>query len=194
MVTAAVDPALILSGPGLAYWAPLGTAEPTHTPTAGLFPTTDWGGGWLPLGATDTGSQFSDSISTDNMEVAESYYPVRIVTTGREANWTMALAAFNAQSWKVALNGPTPTVTGTAGTTLTTIAPPALGSEVRIMIGWQSQDDTARFVGFQALQVGNIQPSFNKGTQKAVLAVEFRFEKPATGDPYHILLAGTVRA
>lgn len=194
MATGAINPAAILSDPGILYYAPLTTALPSNTVTASKFSTSAWGGGWLPLGSTDAGSQFNYSISTDNIEVAESYDPVKIVTTGRTASWEFNLAEINKQNLKLALNGPTPVTTGSTTTTMTTIAPVAIGSEVRVMIGWQSTDDSVRFFGYQALQIGNIGLQFRKGATKSVIACEFRFEIPAAGgDPWTIYLAGATR-
>lgn len=193
MATGTVNPALLLSGPGLLWWAPLGTTEPSHTPVAGLFPETAWGTGWVALGSTDEGSTFSDSIDTEDMTVAESNYPVRVVTTGRTATWSTMLAEINTTNLKAALNGPVPVVTGTAGTTLTRISPPDVGDETRAMIGWQSEDNSVRFVGYQVLQVGELSIPFKKGADKATLSIEWRLEKPV-GVPYNLYLAGTGRA
>lgn len=194
MATGAITPALLLKGPGILYYAPVSTAEPTHTPTSGLFPTTAWGGGWLPLGSTDAGSQFSDSLNTDNIDVAESIYPQIIVGTDRTATWTVALAEWNKTNITKALNGGTVTTTGTTGTTLTQIDPPDVGQEVRIMVGWQSEDNTVRFVGRQALQTGDVSAQFRKGATNATLAIVWHFEKPSAAAPYSIYLAGTTRA
>lgn len=194
MATATVNPALILSGPGILYNAPLGTAVPAMTVAASKFPVTAWGGAWVPLGATDEGSEFSDSIETDNIEVAESYYPVKIVTTGREASWTTALAEINKTNVKTSINGGTITSSGTGATSLTEIEPPAIGAEVRTMLGWQSEDDTVRFVGFQVLQVGDLSVAFRKGADKATLAIEWKMEKPTASQPWKMYLAGADRA
>jgi hypothetical protein len=62
------------------------------------------------------------------------------------------------------------------------------------MIGWQSTDDSVRFIGYQALQVGNIGLAVPQGHCKTVIACEFRFEIPAAGgDPWTIYLAGATR-
>jgi hypothetical protein len=194
MATGTVTPALLLKGPGILWWAALATAEPTHTPTASKFPTTAWGGSWAPLGSTDSGSQFSDSLDTDNITVAESVYAQVIVGTARAATWTTALAEWNKTNLTKALNGGTVTVTGTAATTLTQIDPPDVGQETRIMVGWQSEDDTVRFIGRQALQTGDVSAGFRKGADNATMAIVWRFEKPSAGGaPYSIYLAGTTR-
>ncbi len=194
MATAVVNPALLLRGPGILYTAPVGTAEPSHTVTAGKFPTAAWGGAWRPTGATDEGHEFSDSADFEGVTVAESYYNVDTVTTGREATWATALAEINRSNLMLALNGGTATVVSAlAGTEMTTLTPPNIGAEVRNMIGWQSEDDTVRLIGYSVVQVGNLGVAFRKGADKATLSVEWRFNKPATGDPYKIFLAGAGR-
>lgn len=194
MATGTVTPALLLKGPGILWWAPLATAEPTRTVTASKFPTTPWGGSWSALGSTDTGSQFADSLNTDNIDVAESVYAQIIVGTERSATWTVALAEWNKTNLTKALNGGTVTVTGTTTTTLTQIDPPDVGQETRIMVGWQSEDDTVQFVGRQALQTGDVSAQFRKGATNATMSIVWRFEKPAAGGaPYSIYLAGQAR-
>lgn len=195
MATGAITPSLLLKGPGILYWAPLVTAEPVHTVTANAFPTTAWGGSWAPLGSTDAGSQFSDSLDTDNISVAESVYPQLTVATARTATWTVALAEWSKTNLQRALNGGTITSTGTTTTTLTQIDPPDVGQETKIMVGWQSEDNTVRFVGRQALQTGDVSAGFRKGADNATMAVVWRFEKPSAGGaPYSIYLAGAARA
>jgi hypothetical protein len=195
MATGAVNAALLLKGPGILYWAPLATSEPVHTPAASAFPTAAWGGSWAPLGSTDAGSQFSDSLDTDNITVAESVYPQAIVGTARTATWTVALAEWNRTNLQRALNTTTSTPTGTGATLLTQIDPPDVGQEVRCMVGWQSEDNTIRMVARQCLQTGDISAGFRPGADNATLAIVWRFEKPGAGiSPYSIYLAGAARA
>lgn len=195
MATGTVTPARLLSGPGFLWYNPtLGAAEPTATVTAGKFPTAVWGGTWVPLGSTDAGSEFSDSPSFDDVRVAESAYAVRVVTTGRSASWATALSEVNKTNLQAALNGGTTTVvSAVSGTEMTTLAPPNIGSETRAMLGWQSEDDTVRLIGYQVVQTGSLSVGFKPGADKATLSMEWRFEKPTTGDPYKIFLAGAVR-
>lgn len=194
MATGTITPALYLSGPGILYTAPLLTALPSNTPTAGLFPTAAFGGAWLPVGSTADGITFKDAVSTDNMEAAESYYPVRIITTGRAGTAEVGLQEINKTNLTKALNGGTVTSTGSAGTTLTQIDPPTVGAETRVMWGWQSEDNTVRFFAYQVLQTGSIDMKMTKGANPAALALTLSFELPPTGPVYSIFLAGTTRA
>lgn len=194
MATGAVNPALLLRGPGIFYSADLGTAEPSATVTAGKFSTAAWGGAWLPVGSTDDGHEFSDAADFEGVTVAESSYDIQTVTTGRTATWSCSLAEINKTNLMLALNGGTATVvSATAGAEMTTVTPPTVGSEVRKMIGWQSEDDTVRLIGYSVVQVGSLGVAFRKGADKATLTLEFRLNKPASGDPYKIFLAGSGR-
>jgi hypothetical protein len=194
MATGTVTPSLLLKGPGIIYTANLATAEPAHTVTASKFATTAWGGTWSPLGSTEAGSQFSDSLDTDEITVAESVYPQAIVGTARTPTWTTALAEWNKTNLTKSLNGGTVTVTGTTTTTLTQVDPPDVGQETRTMVGWQSEDDSVRFVGREALQTGDVSAGFRRGADNATMAIVWRFLQPAAGGkPYSIYLAGAAR-
>ncbi|HEX8115393.1 MAG TPA: hypothetical protein VF516_47025, partial [Kofleriaceae bacterium] len=74
-----------------------------------------------------------------------------------------------------------------------TYTPPPPGSEVRCMIGWESQDNTERLVMEQAFQVGSLTVSRQKGNDNATLPVEFRAEIPSSGFPFKYFTAGTAR-
>ncbi|MEP6651360.1 MAG: hypothetical protein ABJA74_15835, partial [Lapillicoccus sp.] len=91
-----------------------------------------------------------------------------------------------------ALNTGSATVTGATTTLLTEIVPPTVGAEIRSMWGWQSEDDTVRFIAYQALQTGSIGMKANKGANNAQLALDLKLEV-ATAGVYRIQLAGAVR-
>jgi hypothetical protein len=190
VATGVITPAAYLTGPGILYSAPLLTAEPTSTVTASKFGTT-WTT-WVAVGSTADGWSFSDSISTDDVEAAESYYPVRTITTKREAKMSLSLQEFTASNLKLALNTGTATITGAAATLLTEISPPTVGNEVRRMWGWQSENDDVRFIAYQALQVGDLGTKFTKGADNAELTFELKLEVAAAGT-YKIQLAGATR-
>lgn len=192
MATGAVNSALYVTGPGILYTAPLATAEPSHTPSASLFATTAWAS-WVAVGSTADGWSFKDEISVEDVTAAESYYPVRTITTGRAASADMTLQEISASNLKKALNTNTATVTGTGATTLTEISPPTVGAEVRSMWGWQSEDNTVRWVAYSCLQVGSLDVKFTKGASPAQLSFSLRLELPASGIPYKIYLAGATR-
>jgi hypothetical protein len=183
----------IATDPGVLFWAPLGTAEPTHAVTASVF-SDSWPAGWLALGATDAGSNFKWKTSFDKIEVEEFLDPIKYVTTGREGSVAFALASINMANFKKALNGGTVTVTGATTTTMSMYTPPAAGAEVRCMIGWESQDSTERLICYQTINTGEVSINRKKGKDKAVLPVEFSLEIPSSGFPFKYGTAGVGRA
>lgn len=94
------DTANISTGPGLLYYAPLGTTEPTDR-------TTDWPSGWVPLGYTAEGHSFSANPTIADVEVAELLQPVRRITTRVDNRIQFALAEMTAAHYKLVLNGGT---------------------------------------------------------------------------------------
>lgn len=182
----------IATDPGYLFWAPLGTAEPTHTVAGSVF-TDAWPAAWKVLGATEEGHNFTWSTSTETIEVAEFLDPIKYVTTGRSGSIAFALASITAENVKRALNGGTLATTGTGATTMTTFTPAAMGAEVRCMIGWESQDSTERLVAYQCFNTGSVSIARRKGAAKATIPVEFGLEVPTTGQPFKYLTAGTTR-
>ncbi len=193
MPAAVVPKAGLALGPGYLLWAPLGTAVPTNTVAASVF-TDAWASPWALIGVTDAGSSFSYQLATGEVDAEEYLDPLQYISTGRSQGIAFAMAIISATNFKLAINGGTITVTGTTGTTLSKLSPPALGAEVRIMLGWESTDSTERFIGYQAFQTGQIQTARRKGTAKATIPVDYRLEIPAAGDPWNYWTAGTVRA
>lgn len=191
MATGAINAAAYCTGPGLLYSAPLLTALAADTVTASAFAVTAWPS-WVAVGSTDDGWSLSDVISTEDVEAAESYYPVRTISVKREAKMDMTLQEIHASNLKLALNTATSTVTGAGATLLTKIQPPTVGNEVRRMWGWQSEDNTVRFIAHQALQTGDIGTKFTKGAENAKLTFSLKLEVAAAG-VYEIQLAGAVR-
>jgi len=166
--------ALRFGKPGKLFVAPLGTTEPTTTTAA-------WGAGWVPLGYTDEGSSFNYEISTDNVEVAEELDVVARVTTGRDASVEFALAEITYRNLTMAFNGGIIVGDGTAWT----FEPPDLGSEARVMLGWDAMptvgSNDLRIVFRQCLQGGSIGLENRKGATKSTISMNFMLEKPATG-------------
>ena len=182
----------IATGPGYLYIAPLATALPTNTVVGSVF-TDTWPGGWNLFGITKQGSEFDYTITTDIIEAAEYFDPLLIVTTARAASMIFELQQVNATTLKNAINGGSLATTGATTTLLSTYTPPAPGSEVRQMIGWESQDNTERLVMEQCLQTGVIKMSRQKGSANATIPVEFHAELPASGFPFRYWSAGTIR-
>lgn len=193
MSTGVINSGLYVTGPGILYSAPLLTAEPPATVLASAFPTTAWPAAWVPVGSTADGFSFKDTITTAPITAAESYYPVKVITTARAAQCDVILQEISASNLKRGLNTSAAVVTGAAATMSTQIQPPVVGSEVRVMWGWQSQDDTVRFIAYQALQTGSLTVKFTKGATPAQLTFQLDLELPASGIAYSIYLAGAAR-
>jgi hypothetical protein len=181
---------LVLTDAGYLFWAPLATAIPTNTVAGSVF-TDSWAGPWVSLGATEDGSEFTYELSVEAISVAEFLDPIKYVTTGRTG-----MLAFNLTNYTLgnAMNGSAPTVvSGTGATTLSRVRPPTPGTEIRAMLGWESLDNTVRFVAYQALSSGSINSAFKKAPSFAVIPFSFNFEVPGTGIPFEFYSAGTAR-
>lgn len=183
-------------GPGTLYRAPLGTTEPTSISGA-------WPAGWEKIGFTDNGSTFSYNPTTANVEVEESYYPIRIVTTGIVATLAFAMAELTAKNLLMALNTDAATSQTTLGDGTLAVEPPGIGNEKRIMLGWDAlstenvanADPYQRLICRQCYQTGTIAPIHQKGNNKTVWAVTFNLELPATGlQPFRHLFPSTLAA
>ncbi len=160
--------------PGKLYIAPLGTTEPTTEVAA-------WPAGWVALGYTDEGSAFNYEISTDNVEVAEELDVLARVTTGRDASVEFSLAEITKRNLTIAFNGGVVTADGEDWT----FEPPDIGSEVRVMLGWDAYPAVAsndlRIIFRQCLQGGSLGLENRKGSAKSTISMNFQLEKPATG-------------
>lgn len=192
MPQAAVATPAIAVDPGFLFWAPLGTAEPTHAVTGSVF-SDAWPVAWIRLGATEEGHTFNWQTTTEPITVAEILDPIKYVETGRTGSFAFALADFTMTNVKRALNGGTVTTTGTGATTMSTYAPPALGAATRCMVGWESQDATERLIAYQCFNTGSVSIQRRKGSNKATLPIEYTLEAPATGQPFKYLTAGVAR-
>lgn len=191
----AVSVPKILTDPGFLWMAPLGTTEPTNTVTAGVFADTV-AAAWIPLGATTEGSEFSYSTKVEPIRVAEFFDPVMYATTEREGSIAFALANWTLSNYRRALNGGIAalTPTGATGSELTTLEPPAPGTETRSMVLWESTDSTLRILLRQCLQGGEIKSSFKKAPDIAAIPCTFNMEVPTTGSkPWAMFGAGLTR-
>jgi hypothetical protein len=160
-------------GPGYLYAGPLGTTEPSDLEA----PWQQVSLGWIFLGYTDAGSEFDYALSTSPVNVAEELDPVVNATDGRTSTVTFVLAQLTATNLKLAMNGGV--ITQSTG--VVTVEPPDLGTEVRTMLGFESEDHTERWVYRQCLQTGTMKIVRAKGANNATIATTFSLEKPATG-------------
>lgn len=177
------NPNAISLGPGIIKIADIGTTEPTDLATA-------WPAGWQEPGYTDNGSAFGYESTLDEVEVEEELDPVAFVTTKRSGSLSFSMAEMTATNLKRALNGGTITVGGAYAY----YDPPALGTEVWKMLGWQSDDGQERWIFRRCFQGGKIEIPRRKGNNKALIPVEFRTAKPAGLQPFRVIMAYPGRA
>jgi hypothetical protein len=167
------NPQNISLGPGYLYIAAIGTTEPTDLVTAWSSVSASW----VALGYTDQGSEFDYQLNTSPVDVAEELDPLSNAPDGRASSVKFALSEITATNLKRASNGGTiSTATGQV-----TFEPPDLGTEVRVMIGFESEDHTERWVWRQCLMSGQLTIQRQKGANNATMACEFMLEKPASG-------------
>jgi hypothetical protein len=176
MAMGVVTPTLIKAGPGKIYYAPLGTAIPTFTAAASKIVGT-WTN-WIGVGATDEGLTYAESTDTEDISVAESLYPVRTVTTSKSGTVSLTIAEISDLNWKLVSNGGTITTSGTGATKLNTFIPPLAGSEVRVMLGFQSADDDEVIIWYQVFNSGGFETPRSSFSEKHVLPAEFSVELP----------------
>lgn len=179
----------VLNDAGYLFIAPLATAEPTNTVAGSKF-TDAWPAAWLSLGATEDGSTFAYQTNVEAVSVAEFFDPIKWATTSRQGSFAFNLANYTLQNWSRALNlgagsatGLTP-VSGTGATALYSLTPPSPGAELRVMLGWESLDNTLRTICYQCINGENIASAYKKAPDKAVIPCTFNFEVPSSGVPF----------
>lgn len=166
------NPEALAVGPGKLYGGALGTVEPTDltTPWSSVDP------GWFAFGYTEAGSEFDQQLATTPIKVAEELDTILNTPSDRTSSLAFALAQMTATNLEAALNGGT--ITNGAG--IITFEPPDLGEEVRLMLGFESEDGTERWVYRQAIMNGQMKITRAKAAM-APIACTFMLEKPLTG-------------
>jgi hypothetical protein len=193
MANSAIALPVLLTDPGFLYWAPLGSALPTGVSAASAFSDT-WPVAWIPLGMTASGTDFDPSTTASPILAAELVDPIAYRTTARTGTLSFQLLSVTATNLSRAFNGATTAVTGAGATTITKIDPPAIGTEVRAMIGFESLDSTFRFIAYQVFNSGDIKLSFNKAPATTSIPWTGMLEKPASTQPWSMWTAGVARA
>ena len=193
MANSAIATPTLLTDPGFLYWAPIGSTLPTAVSTASCFSDT-WPVAWIPLGMTESGTEFDITTTVSPITAAETIDPLVFRTTDRTGTITFDLKALTATNLARCFNGATTTVTGSGATTITQIDPPAAGAEVRCMIGFESLDSTFRFVAFQCINATDVKLAFAKAPKNTNIPWKLSLEKPSATQPYRMWTAGTARA
>lgn len=197
MANATVPRNALAIGAGVLYSANVGTSFPANTVSGSVF-TDLWAtaGSWLPVGITKSGHELTYAPKVDPIEAEEYLDVLAYVTSGRSSGVKFELMNVNLTNWKRMVNGGSGAVTtsGSGATLLSTGILPAPGQEVRCMLGWESDDNTERWVAESCLQVGTLSIKRGKGANVATFTAEFNFEiGSVTGRPFTPYGAGTVR-
>lgn len=160
----------------------------------------------LPVGQTDDGHKFANSVSTEKDETAESFYPVAIPIVGVEGKWSVSLKQVNLSNLRLALNGfdaaatsaLVSNVSGSGGkvpdaSTVVRIKPPTPGQEVRCQLLFVSTEQDFAVVMYKVINTGNLELAFQKGAKGLSLPLEFDLELPdasVASTAYDILVTG----
>lgn len=176
-------------GPGRIYVANIGTAEPSNGSTA--LPSA-----WTPVGYTEDGSQFTTETTRAEIEVAEELDPIRYVATKRASSLVFQMAETTRKRLVLALGGGV--VVTEDGTYY---EPPDPGTDVPVMIVWDSNEDPTavdgdgngnrRMLFRQCRPSGQIQLARRKAPAKSLLPVTFNIEKPSGLRPFRIFPTST---
>lgn len=185
----------LMMDPGFLWHAPAATAFPSGGGTvSGSVFTDSPSVTFYEIGATEAGYTFSYSQTIEAINVAEFADPVRWRTTQRQGSMAFNMADYTLKNLQRAMNGGTlSTVSGSGATLISKWVPPAVGSETRSALLWQSLDGTMRIFMYQTVQVNEMETAFKKAPDYAVLPCEFRFEIDASGNIFEVYSAGTTR-
>lgn len=167
------DPGNVTLGPGRLYAAPLGTAEPVTCSSA--VPSA-----WYSIGYTEDGHAVSTETTSEEVNVAEELDPIRYENVKRIGQVVFSMAETTRRNLALAQNNGAGQPNGTDP-----IEPPDLGSEIRIMLLWDSEETPSetnrRWLFRQCYQSGTAEIARRKAPQKSLIPVTFRLEKPTTG-------------
>jgi hypothetical protein len=179
-------------GAGAVYYAPLGTSAPANTGVGSVF-TDVWPAGWTPIGITKAGHTLNINVDTDAVDAAEYADHLLNVVTGRTITSEMELMQIHLTNYSRAFNGGVKTTSGSGTTLVTTYTLPAIGTEVRCQIGWESTDGTERWWMMQAFQTGNVGIDRKKGADNATLPLVWTAEPDSNLQPVYFASASPIR-
>lgn len=179
-------------GPGYLYYSALGVSAPTNTVAGSVF-TDAWPAGWNALGITREGHVLNVELEADAVEAAEYVDPLLNVITGRTISAEMDLMQVNLTNFRRVFNGGTLNTSGSGATLLSTYTLPAIGSEIRCQVGWESTDNTERWWAMQCFNTGSVGIQRQKGADNASLPVTWTMEPDGSSQPIYFASAGTVR-
>ncbi len=186
-----------LTGPGTLYYALSSAVNPTFTAAASAYPATVFSGaaGWSALGATEDGTEVSESATFEDVEAAEFEYPLDTFQTKLEAKIKASLVDFRAGVLAKMQNGGVITATGSAATLSTKVVAPSSASIIRCKIGFLSDDLTHAFIANRCVNTGGITTAFKRAPQKGAITMDMSVAQPTDGSaPLERYFAGVARA
>lgn len=145
------------------------------------------------MGITTEGHTLTIDLNADAVEAAEYVDPLLNVITGRTISAAVELMQINLTNFKRAFNGGTLATSGAGTTLLTTYTLPSIGTEIRLQLGWESNDGTERWWAMQCFNTGSVGIQRKKGADVATLPVTWTMEPDASAQPVYFASAGTVR-
>lgn len=158
-------------GPGRLYYAPLATVEPVSCSAA--LPSA-----WRSIGYTEDGTQVETEITSEMVEVAEEFDPIRYVQTRRTSKLTVSIAEAMVSRLTLALGGGAARADDPASFEFPT--PAAI---VPVMFVWDKEDvpsaTNRRWVFRQCTPSGTVQTARRKAPQKALIPVTFDCALPS---------------
>lgn len=165
------NPAAVKVGPGVLYFAEIGSPEPTTGSSA--YDVT-----WTPLGYTDAGHTFTAEVQTGDIDVAETLDPILVADTGRTITIAFSLAEITARHLTVVHGG---------GTTASTNGyavwnPPVLGGRRSFMLAWDALDNSERMLWRNCYASGSIAIPRQKAPNKALIPASFRALTPSNAN------------
>lgn len=163
---------------GILYVAPIGTTEPTGNTVAQPGPIA----GFRAVGYTNKGSTqtpYKPTISP--VYVEEELFPVRQVTSLVEGMVDFVMSESNRTNLALAVNAGANAVNDT-----TALEPVTPGSELNVMLIWDSLSSGARWLYRQALQGAAVALNRNKAPNNTLINVSFMLMKPLGAQPWKV--------
>ena len=161
------DPTLADFGPGRLWSSPIGTACPVDLTT----PWTTVNAAWQQIGLTEHGHEFQDSPTVVRLGVAELKVPIVVDVTEDQRAVNFSMAEISVNKLKL-MNGGGTVIAPTPPATATIYVPPSVGSVAPVQLGWESDDQSERWVWLSCKQVGRVAIPRDKG-KLALIPVSF---------------------
>lgn len=176
----------VVTGPGVLYVAPYGTALPEDFNDT-LDPE------FVEVGFTTGGHEFSLETEKQEIRVAERLRPIRYQAGSTNATWTFALAQYSPESLVLAVPGTT--ITTTAGGSVKVTFPSSAGDE-RYTLVHQSESGKVLHVLVKCYLTMTGSSTFASvdSTDVAAITIEASIEENSAGDDAYVLFDESVYA